>query len=134
MDGFIDSSLMAVMKIDDKDRPLVKKSERKAVDGVKKNIDPKTNQFIFKRTPAGERVRTLVEMKGDEIIRHGVDAAYNYLNNKRSDITSKNVEDIPSLPTQRKSLFSVLWPFIVGVGITLFFVNEMIPGGLGSLF
>lgn len=124
-DGIIDSTLDQVMKIDDE--PAAKKVKNP-------NIDPKTNHFIFKRTPAGEKVRTLVEMKGDEIIRRGVDAAYNYLNGRKAGITSGQIANTPISAGQHRSLFSALWPFILGVGVTLFFINEMIPGGLSSLF
>ena len=129
MDGFIDASLEDTMPIG---KPKVKKV--KDVSGLKKNIDPKTNHFIFERTAAGEKVRTLVEMKGDEIIRQGVDAAYNYLRGKRSGLTPKSVENASLDSRPSKSLFSALWPFILGIGLTLFFVSEMLPGGLGSLF
>jgi len=134
MDGFIDSSLTDIMKIDDREKPVVKKIGPEEVHGLKKNIDPKTNRFIFKRTPAGEKVRTLVEMKGDEIIRQGVDAAYNYLNGRRAGLTSNIIEETPMLPAHRRSLLSVIWPFIVGVGATLFFMSMALPNGLTDLF
>ena len=129
MDGFIDASLEDTMPIG---KPKVKKV--KDVSGLKKNIDPKTNHFIFERTAAGEKVRTLVEMKGDEIIRQGVDAAYSYLNGRRAGLVPKSVEGSTLNSRQPKSLFSALWPFILGVGLTLFFISEMLPGGLTALF
>lgn len=127
MDGFIDATLDETIKIG-------KPKKVEDVSKLKKNIDPKTNHFIFERTAAGEKVRTLVEMKGDEIIRQGVDAAYDYLRGRRAGITSETQNTTPLLQSNRRSLFSVLWPFIIGVLGTLFVISEMIPGGLSSIF
>lgn len=93
------------------------------------------HRFMFERTEAGERVRTLVEMKGDEIIRQGVNAAYNYLNGRKANAnTPSQFNDSLTGTKNLRSLLPGFLMFIFGVGLTLFIVGEMIPGGLGSLF
>lgn len=93
------------------------------------------HRFMFKRTEAGEKVRTLVEMRGDEIIRRGVDAAYNYLNGRRSYAgTSMRFNNSLTSTTGLRSLLPGLLMFVFGVGLTLLVVGELVPGGLGSLF
>jgi len=92
--------------------------------GVKPKIDPKTNKFLFKRTAAGEKVRTLVEMKGDEVIREGVDAAYRYLNGKRNGLTG-----MPLSSSLNTGLQYIIFPLAAAgaIGVAVFILKLLYP-------
>jgi len=101
----------------------------------KSNMPPGQHRFMFERTEAGEKIRTLVEMRGDEIIRQGVDAAYNYLNGRKAYAATPLQSNSSLMGTKSlRSLLPGFWMFIFGVGLTLLIVSELVPGGLGSIF
>jgi len=104
------------------------------IEKPKSEMSSGEHKFMFKRTEAGEKVRTLVEMKGDEIIRQGVNAAYDYLNGRKAYGSSKIFDSTLGSTGPVRSLLPGFLTFVIGVAVTLFIVSELLPNGLNSLF